>query len=57
MDILRNQPESILIEIFDKLLISYDTSPLIDEEKIDITDAKKEYYYELLSSFKSTSTK
>ena len=44
MDILRYQPESVLIELFDKLLISSDTSPLTDDEKIDIANAKKEYY-------------
>ncbi len=44
LDILKYQPESILIELFDKLLISYDTSPLTDEEKIDIANAKKEHY-------------
>lgn len=57
MDILRYQPESVLIDLFDKLLISSDTSPLTDEERIDIADAKKEYYDELLSSFKFSSTK
>lgn len=44
LDILRYQPESVLIELFDKLLISTDTSPLTDEEKVDIANAKKEYY-------------
>jgi hypothetical protein len=44
MDILRYQPESVLIELFDKLLISSDTSPLTEEEKIDISNAKQEYY-------------
>ncbi len=43
LDILKYQPESVLIDIFDKLMINSDTSPLTNEERLDIVEAKKEY--------------
>ncbi len=43
LEILKFQPESVLIELFDKLIISSDTSPLTPEEKADIDKAKVEY--------------
>jgi hypothetical protein len=42
-EILKYQPESLLIELFDKLIISSDSSPLSAEEKVEIADAKVEY--------------
>ncbi len=42
--ILKLQPESVLIKLFDDLIISSEDSPLSDEEKIDIENAKQEYY-------------
>lgn len=43
MEILKFQPESVLIELFDNLFINSDDSPLTDEEKVDIEKAKEEY--------------
>ena len=43
IDILRAQPESVIYELFENLLVSSDTSPLTDEEKADIEIAKSEY--------------
>ena len=43
LDILKFQPESVLIKLFDELIISSDNSPLTDEEKYDIEMAKDEY--------------
>ena len=43
LEILKLQPESVLIQLFDKLIISPETSPLTDEEKLEIQQAKEEY--------------
>ena len=43
-DILKFQPESVLIQLFDSLMVNSDSSPLTDEEKIEIDSAKAEYY-------------
>ncbi len=44
LDILRFQPESVLIQLFDSLLVKSDSAPLTKEEKSDIEQAKSEYY-------------
>jgi len=44
LDILKFQPESVLIQLFDSLMVNSDSSPLTDEEKIEIDLAKAEYY-------------
>jgi len=44
LEILKSQPEPILIQLFDQLMVSSDTSPLTDEERVEIENAKKEYY-------------
>lgn len=43
LEILKFQPESVLIKLFDNLIISSDDSPLTDEEKLDIEKGKEEY--------------
>jgi hypothetical protein len=44
LEMLRFQPESVLIRLFDNLLVKSDSSRLTDEEKNDIEQAKSEYY-------------
>ena len=44
LELLKSQPEPILIQLFDQLIVSSDTSPLTDEERVEIENAKKEYY-------------
>ena len=44
LEILRMQPESVLIQLFDDLFVSSDTEPLSEEEKMDLEEAKKEYF-------------
>ncbi len=43
-EILKFQPESVIIQLFDKLMINSDSSPLTEEEKIEIASAKTEFY-------------
>lgn len=43
LEILKFQPESVLIHLFDILMIHSDTSPLTTEEKIYIESALEEY--------------
>lgn len=43
LDILKYQPEDVLIELFDNLLVSNDTSPLSGEELKEVESAKKDY--------------
>ena len=43
-DMLKYQPESVLIQLFEKLIVSSDTSTLTVEEQQDINFAKEEYY-------------
>jgi len=40
---LRTLPEDVLAEIFWKTLVEYDTSPLTDEEKKAVEEAKAEF--------------
>ncbi len=42
-DILKAQPEDVLMEIFEDIMINCDTSPLSDDEKKEIREAKQEY--------------
>lgn len=42
-EMLKFQPESILIDLFDNLLVSSDSSPLTNEEKKEIELAKSEF--------------
>jgi hypothetical protein len=44
LEMLKYQPESVLIELFDNLIVSSDLSPLTDEEKSEIEHAKEEFY-------------
>ena len=43
LDILKFQPESVLIELFDNLIVSSEMYPLTNEEKIEIEHAKEEF--------------
>ena len=43
LEILKYQPESVLIELFDSLIINSDTNPLTNEERIEIAQAKTDY--------------
>lgn len=43
LEILKFQPESVLIQLFDTLMIHSDNSPLTTEEKIYIESALEEY--------------
>lgn len=42
-DILKAQPEDVLLEIFEEIMVNYDTSPLNEDEKQEIREAKQEY--------------
>lgn len=44
VDILKSQPESVIIDIFEQTLIEFDDSPLTIDEIEDIRVAKEEYY-------------
>lgn len=44
VDILKSQPESVIIDIFEQTLIELDDSPLTEDELEDIRIAKEEYY-------------
>ncbi len=41
-EMLKFQPESVLIDLFDNLFVSYDMRELSDEERVEIEIAKKE---------------
>jgi hypothetical protein len=43
LEMLKFQPESVLIKLFDDLFIRSDTSPLSNEEKNDIATAISDY--------------
>ena len=44
LEILKSQPESILIDLFETVMVKADTSPLTKEETKEISEAKAEYY-------------
>jgi hypothetical protein len=43
ISMLKGLPENILMDIFSKMLIQSDTSPLTDEEKTSYKEALKEH--------------
>lgn len=43
MEMLKFQPESVLIQLFDNLIVNSDSSPLSDEERSEIDSAKSEF--------------
>jgi len=43
LDILKFQPESVLIELFDSLIVHSESYLLTNDEKIEIELAKEEY--------------
>lgn len=43
-EILKAQPESVIIELFENLMVSSDTTPLTEEERADLETAREEYY-------------
>lgn len=42
-DFLKKQPNQALIDLFEELIVSYDTAPLTEEEQNEIFEAKREY--------------
>ncbi len=43
-EILKAQPESVLFELFESLMVSSDTSPLSEEERTDLEKGREEYH-------------
>lgn len=43
-EILKAQPESVIVELFESLMVSSDTSPLTEEERTDLETGREEYY-------------
>lgn len=43
LEILKFQPESVLIQLFDSLFVNSDSSPLTEDERNEIAEAKVEY--------------
>jgi hypothetical protein len=43
-EILKAQPESVIYELFESLMVSSDTSPLTEEEKADLQTGREEYF-------------
>ena len=43
-EILKAQPESVIFDLFESLMVSSDTSPLTEEERTDLETGREEYY-------------
>ncbi len=43
IDILRAQPEHVITEIFEQIMVKFDNSPLTESEIEDLEKARKEY--------------
>lgn len=43
LDLIKSQPENVIIDLFEELLVSFDTKPLNEEERILIAEAEQEY--------------
>jgi len=43
LEILKFQPESVPIQLFDSLFVNYDSSPLTENERNEIAGARGEY--------------
>lgn len=43
LDLIKSQPENVIIDLFEELLVSFDTKPLNEEERILIAKAEQEY--------------